>query len=142
MTAGGGDQMAERTEGYQEEVLSDLLDLQAELRGDPRAPAEPAAASGEPAAPDGDVVMVEQGVTVAEGGLEVTVAPSGAAVTQRLVALNDRLGRLERELDSVTRRIEDAEEAPPKPPAPTDADAPWRSFLDLQKIVADRLDGR
>jgi hypothetical protein len=86
--------------------------------------------------------MVEQGVTVAEGGLEVTVAPSGAAVTQRLVALNDRLGRLERELDSVTRRIEDAEEAPPKPPAPTDADAPWRSFLDLQKIVADRLDGR
>jgi hypothetical protein len=131
--------MAERTEGYQEEVLSDLLDLQAELRGDAR---PPAAASEGPAATVDDAVMADRGLTVAEGGLEVTVAPSGAAVTQRLVALNDRLGRLERELDSVTRRIEDVEEAPPKPPAPTDADAPWRSFLDLQKIVADRLDGR
>jgi hypothetical protein len=127
--------MAERTEDYQEEVLSDLLDLQAELRGESRGQDEHAPAS-EGAAPADDVV------TVAEGGLEVSVAPSGAAVTARLVALNDRLWRLERELDSVTRRIDDAEEAPPKPPAPTDADAPWRSFLDLQKIVADRLDGR
>jgi hypothetical protein len=124
--------MAERTDDYQEEVLSDLLDLQAELRGETRIPADTSP----------DAAQASETVTVSEGGLEVSVTPSGAAAAERVAALNDRLARLERELDSVTRRIADVEEAPPKPAEIADADAPWRSFLDLQKIVADRLDGR
>lgn len=127
------------TADYQEEVLSDLLDLQAELRGEAR---------------DDDVVVREEdggaqaapveAVAIATSGLEVRVAPSSAAVAERLVALNARLARLETELADVGRRIDGMDPEPETAPeeAPVDADAPWRSFLDLQKIVADRLDGR
>jgi hypothetical protein len=125
------------TADHHEEVLSDLLDLQAELRGEAR--------------DDGSVTdEVEtagsapvDAVTVATPGLEVRVAPSSAAVAERLAALNARLSRLEAELAGVDRRIDGAQtepEAVAEPPA--DADAPWRSFLDLQRIVADRLEGR
>ncbi|HET9671571.1 MAG TPA: hypothetical protein VFQ40_01825 [Actinomycetota bacterium] len=134
--------MAERTGDYQEEVLSDLLDLQAELRGETRDPA-PAAAE-----PDAVVVLEEEAasgdevLTVAASGVEVSVAPSGAAVTERLRALNDRLSVLEGSLARMTERI-DVVETQPSPTDPdTGPDAPWRSFLDLQKIVAYRLDRR
>ena len=134
--------MAERTGDHQAEVLSDLLDLQAELRGETRADAAPAA--------ELDVVSIEdaatpEALTVATSGLEVSVTPSGAAVTERLTALNERLARLEANLASMTERIDEVEAQPPgaaNTTPDTDADAPWRSFLDLQKIVADRLDGR
>jgi hypothetical protein len=128
--------MAERAGDYQEEVLSDLLDLQAELRGEPREAPEPPideAGSVDGARPDQDVL------TVAASGLEVSVAPAGATVTRRLAALNQRLSRLETSLSRMNDRIDDVE-AQPAPPS--DADAPWRSFLDLQRIVADRLDRR
>jgi hypothetical protein len=128
--------MAEGTGDYQEEVLSDLLDLQAELRGEMRDPATEPAATAAPAR-ERDVV------TVAASGLQVTVAPTGAAVTERLAALNARLSRLEDGLASVTKRIDGVgpeDDVPAEPPG--DVDARWRSFIDLQRIVADRLDGR
>jgi hypothetical protein len=130
--------MAERTGDYQEEVLSDLLDLQAELRGEARE--HP---SGDP---DRDLASDERAtsdgaVTVATSGLEVSVTPSSVGVGERLAALNERLSRLEASLASMSDRIDEAEAQPP-PARPDDADAPWRAFLDLQKIVADRLERR
>jgi hypothetical protein len=141
------------TADYQEEVLSNLLDLQAELRGELRdgaAEVMPDVSDGAPAPVD---VTVDEGpeagppdpdvVTVATSGLQVSVAPTSAAVTERLAALNQRLSRLEDELANVARRIEDVEPEPETPTEPAvDVDARWRSFIDLQRIVADRLDGR
>ena len=124
------------TADYQEEVLSNLLDLQAELRGETRdddaAPAEEDVAGPPPV----------DAVTVATSGLQVRVAPSSAAVAERLAALTARLSRLEADLASVGRRIDDVQLEPEPAPEPPADDAPWRSFLDLQRIVADRLDGR
>lgn len=140
------------TADYQEEVLSNLLDLQAELRGEAReaartsvpetiddttaTPAEADGSTGPPSDPDA--------VTVATSGIQVSIAPTSAAVTERLAALNARLSRLEDDLATITRRIDGVEpeaETPAEQPPP-DEDSPWRSFLDLQRIVADRLDGR
>jgi hypothetical protein len=127
------------TADYQEEVLSSILDLQAELRGETRADEDAAIVEDEGAVQPVDI----EPVSVATSGLQVTVAPSSAAVAERLAALNARLALLEDSLANVGQRIEgvkpDAEVAA-EPDA--DADAPWRSFLDLQRIVADRLDGR
>jgi hypothetical protein len=125
------------TADYREEVLSNLLDLQAELRGEAR---------------DDDAVVAEEdsgaptppvdAVTVTTSGLQVRVAPSSAAVAERLAALSARLSRLEADLASVGHRMDGVQREPEPAPAPPADDAPWRSFLDLQKIVADRLDGR
>jgi hypothetical protein len=127
------------TADYQEEVLSNLLDLQAELRGETRADDDPAIVEDESAVQPTDV----DPVTVETSGLQVTVAPSSAAVAERLAALNARLAQLEDSLANVGQRIDGAKpEAPAAAEPEADADAPWRSFLDLQRIVADRLDGR
>ncbi len=119
---------------YQEEVLTNLLDLQAELRGD----------EAEPHDEESPAPGQHDAVTVTEPGVAVSVpepARSTMTVNERLVALNERLGHLEHDLARITKRIEriepDAEAEPHQDPDP---DAPWRSFLDLQKIVADRLD--
>jgi hypothetical protein len=133
---------------YQEEVLTNILDLQAELRGDE---AEPHADTDRQVAPGASAEddSADQGETVAvtEPGLTVSIAAPGdeVAVNDRLAALNERLEKLEYHLAGVTKRIERIEPAPEmhatgSPDA--DADARWRSFLDLQKIVADRLDSR
>ena len=135
---------------YQEEVLTNLLDLQAELRGDEPAPdrpspapgEEPATTGGRPQEPSAETVAVtEKGLTVSVAGSPAT---SGLPVNERLAALNERLARLEHDLAGVTKRIERIEPEPGHDATDTDADfdAPWRSFLDLQKIVADRLDQR
>lgn len=123
---------------YQEEVLTNLLDLQAELRGDEPEPHDdrPSATSD----PDDAVTVASDGVSVS---VPARTTPATMTVNERLVALNERLARLELELAGVTRRIERVEPDPQTeqdlgPDA--DPDAPWRSFLDLQKIVADRLD--
>jgi len=129
---------------YQEEVLTNLLDLQAELRGDepePHGPAARPAASDAPDQPD-----AAETVAVTEEGVTVSVAPvpaPGMGVNDRLAALNDRLSRLEYDLAGVSKRIERIEPDPETDAAsqgPIDVDGRWRSFLDLQKIVADRLD--
>jgi len=129
---------------YQEEVLTNLLDLQAELRGDePEAHAE---TPSSPSPPGSSVDTISDGVAVSEEDLTVTASPgTGLGVNERLAALHERLGRLEYDLAGVTKRIERIEpeletDAPGHPDI--DVDARWRSFLDLQKIVADRLDQR
>jgi hypothetical protein len=137
---------------YQEEVLTNLLDLQAELRGDEPEP-RPEPQADKPAA-EADPVSVEPviadeanedtvTVTLPDQGVAVSVAPTGMPVTERLAALNERLAQLERELAGVTKRIERIEpdeQVEGSAETETDVDAPWRSFIDLQRIVADRLD--
>jgi hypothetical protein len=132
---------------YQEEVITNILDLQAELRGDEpeqHADADRQVALEAPA--DADPAQ-EETVAVTERGLTVSIsAPlDEVAVNERLAAMNDRLAKLEYHLAGVTERIERIEPAPDRhstgsPEA--DGDARWRSFIDLQKIVADRLDSR
>jgi hypothetical protein len=133
---------------YQEEVLTNLLDLQAELRGDePEAHVETPSPAPAPA-PSADTISddAQDGVAVSEEDLTVTASPAeGGGMNERLAALHARLARLEYDLAGVTRRIERIEpdlvmDAPGHPDS--DVDARWRSFLDLQKIVADRLDQR
>lgn len=143
---------------YQEEVLTGLLGLQAELRGDePEPHDEPAAvASSEaPIREDGEgvgegvgagsqetIAVTEEDVTVS---LASDASAKGLSVNERLAALHERLGRLEYDLAGVTKRIERIEPDPEvESPGSTDTDVDtrWRSFLDLQKIVADRLDQR
>jgi hypothetical protein len=150
---------------YQEEVLTGLLDLQAELRGDePEPHDEPAKASSEEE-PVGEVIAEpEDAVVVSEGDVTVSLSPAasssgspssgspvsgspstGLGVNERLAALHERLAQLEYDLAGVTKRIERIEPAPEVVSSGTtdaDVDARWRSFLDLQKIVADRLDQR
>ena len=154
---------------YQEEVLTGLLDLQAELRGDePEPHDEPAAKATSSEAPvsedgegvgEGDGAMSQETIAVTEEDVTVSLSPGpissgslssdasakGLSVNERLAALNERLGQLEYDLAGVTKRIERIE-PDPEVESPgstdTDVDARWRSFLDLQKIVADRLDQR
>jgi hypothetical protein len=165
---------------YQEEVLTGLLDLQAELRGDePEPHDEPAEASSEEesveevtAEPEGAVAVSEGDVTVSlssadpssevlssgslssgspssgspsSGSLVSGPSTTGLGVNERLAALHERLSQLEYDLAGVTKRIERIEPAPEvvsSGATDADVDARWRSFLDLQKIVADRLDQR
>jgi hypothetical protein len=158
---------------YQEEVLTGLLDLQAELRGDePEPHDEPAAKASSEASisEDGEgvgegddvgsqetVAVTEEDVTVSlpsgsdpsgslpSGSLSSDASARGLTVNERLAALNERLAQLEYDLAGVTKRIQRIEPDPEVESSgsiDTDVDARWRSFLDLQKIVADRLDQR
>ena len=134
---------------YQEEVLTNILDLQAKLRGDEpeqhadaeRQVALEAPMDADPAPQEGTVAVTERGLTVS-----ISAPVDEKAVNDRLAALNVRLARLEHHLAGVTERIERIEPAAPEMHATgspdADGDARWRSFLDLQKIVADRLDTR
>lgn len=132
---------------YQEEVLTNLLDLQAELRGDDQEPHDQAGRHAPEASADVEPAERTETVAVSEEDLTVSVpsAATGVDVNDRLAALNERLARLEHDLAGVTDRIQriepDAEMDAPVEAEP-DVDARWRSFLDLQKIVADRLDKR
>jgi hypothetical protein len=153
---------------YQEEVLTGLLDLQAELRGDEPEPHDepPAEVSSEASiGEDGEgvgegdgagsqetIAVTEEDVTVSlssrlgsSGSVSSGDPTKGLSVNERLAALNERLGQLEYDLAGVTKRIERIEPDPEVESSgsmDTDVDARWRSFLDLQKIVADRLDQR
>jgi hypothetical protein len=153
---------------YQEEVLTGLLDLQAELRGDePEPHDEPAANASSEASVEavgegvgeGDDAGGQETIAVTEGDVTVSLSSGsdspgsrssgastkGLGVNERLAALNERLAQLEYDLAGVTKRIERIEPDPEvESSGNTDAhvDARWRSFLDLQKIVADRLDQR
>jgi hypothetical protein len=153
---------------YQEEVLTGLLDLQAELRGDEPEPHDepPAEVSSEASigehgegVGEGDGAGSQETIAVTEEDVTVSLSSSlgssgsvssgdptkGLSVNERLAALNERLGQLEYDLAGVTKRIERIEPDPEVESSgsmDTDVDARWRSFLDLQKIVADRLDQR
>ncbi len=132
---------------YQEEVLTNLLDLQAELRGDePQPHDERSAETSFDPSTTADQATNRESVAVTQGGLTVSISrpsTSGMGVNERLAALNDRLGQLEYDLAGVTKRIERIEpdaEVESSGGTDPDVDARWRSFLDLQKIVANRLD--
>lgn len=138
---------------YQEEVLTNLLDLQAELRGDELGPRDEGLPTSPEDSGDAEPAGGHETVAVTEEGLTVSVAPvpgasapvGGVDVNERLAALHQRLSRLENDLAGVTKRIGRVEPQPETDPsalADADLDARWRSFLDLQKIVADRLDRR
>ena len=120
---------------YHEEVLINLLDLQAELRED------------EPESADAGPAVQEETLAVTDGGLTVSV-PGPAdetAAHERIAALSGRLAKLESHLAGVTERIERIDPFPQMRASgspDTDTDEGSGSFLDLQKIVADRLDRR
>jgi hypothetical protein len=135
---------------YQEEVLTNLLDLQAELRGDEPQPHDEHSTQ---VSPEGsamaDTAEGQEAVAVIEEGVTVSVSSGastdGGGVNERLSALNARLVQLEYELASVTKRIERMEpdaEVVSSGNTVADVDERWHSFVDLQKIVADRLDQR
>lgn len=131
---------------YQEEVLINLLDLQAELRGDETDPAGADGKSAPEASANADPAQGET-LAVTDGDLTVSVLSPAeeAAAHDRLAALNHRVAKLESYLVGVTERIERIEPAPEMfatGSPDTDGDAGSGSFLDLQKIVADRLDSR
>lgn len=120
---------------YHEEVLINILDLQAELRDD------------EPESVEADPVVQEETLAVTDGGLTVSVpGPADETATHdRIAALNGRLGKLESHLVRVSQRIEQIDPFPQMRATgspDTDGDEGSGSFLDLQKIVADRLDRR
>jgi hypothetical protein len=131
---------------YQEEVLTNIIDLQAELRGDEPDPAAKPGKKAKATGPSDDRAAGPGDLAVSEAGVTVSLSSrrsSAQAVADRIAALNERLDRLEYDLANVTKRIERIEpttEEQPVQAADADVDAPWRSFLDLQKIVADRLD--
>jgi hypothetical protein len=134
---------------YQEEVLTNILDLQAELRGDEPEPHAPAGRQAtRETSPDADRLDPAETIAVTEEGVTVSAAPApvaGLGVNDRLAALNERLGQLEYDLAGVTKRIEKIEPVAGADTAgqdPVDVEGRWRSFLDLQKIVAERLDNR
>ena len=134
---------------YQEEVLTNILDLQAELRGDEPEPHAPAGRQAtRETSSDADRLDPAETIAVTEEGVTVSAAPApvrGMGVNDRLAALNERLGQLEYDLAGVTKRIEKIEPvagADTTGQDPVDAEGRWRSFLDLQKIVAERLDNR
>jgi len=129
---------------YQEEVLINLLDLQAELRGDE---SEEADADGQGAPEASSEPAAEETLAVTDEGLTVTVlSPADeAAAHDRLVALSDRVAKLESRLAGVTERIDRIERGPDAHATgspETGSDMASGSFLDLQKIVADRLKSR
>jgi hypothetical protein len=164
----GGDRKAEWMSEYQEEVLTGLLDLQAELRGDEPEPHDESPAKASPeasisedgegvgeeddagsqetvAVTEGDVTVSLSSDSISSGSLSSGASTTGLSVNQRLAALNERLAQLEYDLAGVTKRIQRIEPDPEVESSgsiDTDVDARWRSFLDLQKIVADRLDQR
>ncbi|MDQ4107301.1 MAG: hypothetical protein M3138_00645, partial [Actinomycetota bacterium] len=126
---------------YQEEVLTNLLDLQAELRGDEPEPNDghhgEASPDGSPEARSADVqetvAVTEEGVTVAVPSPD---SANGVDVNERLAALMARLAQVEYELAGVTKRIERMEPDPEvvsSGKTVADVDDRWRSFIDLQK---------
>ena len=133
---------------YQEEVLTNLLDLQAELRGDePEPHDEPAAQASSGRTQKADVADSQETVAVTDESVTVSVSSPASSrslgVNERLAALNVRLAQLEHDLAGVTKRIERIEPDPEvvsSGDTDADVDPSWHSFLDLQRIVADRLD--
>ena len=64
---------------YQEEVLTGLLDLQAELRGDEPEPHDPAKASSEEEPLDEVAAEPEDAVVVSEGDVTVSLSPAASS---------------------------------------------------------------
>ena len=92
-------------------VVSDLMDLQARLRGDP--------ASAVPA--DRTLIIDTSGVTVFEGEITVTSRTEAIEAERRMSALLARLDRLESDLSGVMTRMEERDATSEDSPDPIDA---------------------
>jgi len=92
-------------------VVSDLMDLQARLRGDP--------ASAVPA--DRTLIIDTSGVTVFEGEITVTSRTEAIEAERRMSALLARLDRLESDLSGVMTRMEERDATSKDSPDPIDA---------------------
>ncbi len=135
---------------YQEEVLTNLLDLQAELRGDEPELTTSTAAAGRPRrSVKADPADGQETVAVIEESVTVSV-PSVPPPRRRRERAARRARRAPRPA-RVRPRARDEAHRTDRSRTPrslgsgsTDAevDERWHAFLDLQKIVADRLDQR
>jgi hypothetical protein len=81
-------------------VVSDLMDLQARLRGDP--------ASAVPA--DRTLIIDTSGVTVFEGEIKVTSKTEAIEAERRMSSLLARLDRLESDLSAVKALMGDGDD--------------------------------
>lgn len=130
---------------YQEEVLINISDIQAELRGDEPEPADADEKGELEASTDAEPAAQEETLAVTDGGLTVSVPGpvDETAAHERLAAMSSRLAKLESYLARVTERIERIQPVPEMHATRSpdnDGEVGSGSFLDLQKIVADRLD--
>ena len=114
-------------------VISNLLDLQARLRGDPASMVVPKV--GRPTAPDpvaigqDDVVVIE----VAESAAPTAEPPASEQDAEdRIEALRRKLQFLELEIDAYEGAVSDLPAAPAEPVAEADV-------IDLQHAVDRRL---
>jgi hypothetical protein len=101
-------------------VVSNLMDLQARLRGDPASLVLPR---------DG---RRDDATTVRHGDLSVTVGEDDVDPERRIEALKRRLEYLELEIDAYEHVAAEAEDAEPQTPINTDVG-------ELQHVVEERL---
>ena len=101
-------------------VVSNLMDLQARLRGDPASLVLPRGGRRDDA------------TTVREGDLSVTVGDGEADPERRIESLRRRLEYLELEIDAYEQAAEDPHDAVPATPIKTDVG-------ELQHVVDERL---
>jgi hypothetical protein len=101
-------------------VVSNLMDLQARLRGDPASLVLPR---------DG---RREEATTVRHGDVSVTVGDEDLEPERRIEALKRRLAYLELEIDAYEHVAAEAEDAQPSAPIKSDVG-------ELQHVVEERL---
>ena len=101
-------------------VVSNLMDLQARLRGDPASLVMPRGGRRDDA------------TTVREGDLSVTVGEGEADPERRIEFLRRRLEYLELEIDAYEQAADEPHDAEPATPIKTDVD-------ELQHVVDERL---
>jgi len=101
-------------------VVSNLMDLQARLRGDPASLVLPR---------DG---RRDDATTVREGDLSVTVGEGEADPERRIESLRRRLEYLELEIDAYEQAADEPHDAEPATPIETDVG-------ELQHVVDERL---
>ena len=117
-----------------EAVVSNLLDLQARLRGDPASMVVPKV--GRPTVPD-PVAIVQDDVVITEvpspqGPLADPLDAGAQAAEDRIEALRRKLQFLELEIDAYESAVSDLPATPAKPVAEADV-------IDLQHAVNRRL---
>jgi hypothetical protein len=104
-------------------VVSNLMDIQARLRGDPASLV---------LARDGRREEPAEATTVQSGDVSVTVGHAPADPERRIDALRRRLEYLELEIDAYEQAAEEPHAAPTPPPARADV-------AGLQHVVEERL---
>ena len=111
-------------------VVSNLIDLQARLRGDPASLVLPRDGRRD----DSTAVPREDSTTVSHGDLSVTIGNDDVEPERRIEALKRRLEYLELEIDAYEHVAAEATNAPPWVPIKTDVG-------ELQQVVEERLTG-